>query len=132
MNRKQVTDFTKALGSHFVKMSQAHSDLADSCEPDSPAQQAHQSIAASCGDMGEKCLECLKTLVNADTGDFSKFERDYSQLAPTNVSAVPPDAPDLPAGLRRVPRPGQPQVNTSVPNVEPVFQKVFAIDDDEN
>jgi hypothetical protein len=125
MNKKQMTDFCKSLGSHFAAVSNAHSDLAATCEEDSPAQKSHQSIATSCGDMAEKCLACLKVLVNAD---YEKvFERNYSQLVPMNISVVTPTAP----GITAVPRPGQPPA-ASVPNVAPEFQNVFAIDDEKS
>jgi hypothetical protein len=126
MNRKQLTDFTKELGSHFVKVSQAHTDLADSCEPDSPAQQAHQSIAASSADMSEKCLACLKVLVAASESDFGKFERDFSQAMPTEVSAIAPAAP--PGHVRAVPRAGQPIPAATA--TDPEFAKLFAVGDE--
>jgi hypothetical protein len=123
MNKK-LSDFAKDLGAHFAAVSSAHADLADTCEADSPAQQAHQSIAASCGDMADKCQQVLKTLAT----EFEKtFERDYSQAVPTNVSAVAPNAP----GIVAVPRPGAPPAASVKPNVAPEFQKVFSIDDEE-
>jgi hypothetical protein len=127
MNRQKLTDFTKALGSHFVKVSQAHTDLADSCEPDSPAQQAHQSIAESSADMSEKCLECLKVLVAASESDFSKFERDFSQVMPTQVSAIVPDTPSH-ARTRAVPRYGAPPVSAAM-DADPELAKLFTIED---
>jgi hypothetical protein len=130
MNKEMLKNFTKDLGSHFVKVAAAHTDLASQFEEDSPACDAHKAIAASSTDMGEKCLACLKTLVNASESDFSKFGRDLSQAMPTQVSAIVPDAPPHTRGVRAIPRFGAPQP-ASVPNVADEFQKVFSIDDEE-
>jgi hypothetical protein len=124
MNKQQLADFAKDLGSHFAKVSDAHDALALTFDDSSQEFAAHKAISASSADMAGKCLTCLKVLVAADDDEMDK--RDYSQLVPTGISAIAPTAP------RAIPRHGAPPVSAAAADDSGMFAKIFGgIDDEE-
>ena len=110
---------------HHTALAKAH-QLATEDENSTEGSYAfHKAASEAHAAMGERCLALCKALDPA-LKLFKAF-MDDDEVLPSPVSRV---APEKPAGVVAVPRPGQPQL-TQKAELPPEFLKLTMIDEDE-
>jgi hypothetical protein len=115
----------KAMAAHFGELSELSKAM------DAGPADILQGLSDQCSAMGDGCTDDAEFHVNAakslSANKSMNDERDFSQLAPTQISAVVPDTPSH-AHTRAVPRFGAPIPAATA--TDPEFSKLFAIDDE--
>jgi hypothetical protein len=122
--QKRIKDFHIKAAAFHSAMAAAHQEC---CEKSDMAEGEgeggfHATAAQAHAEMGEYHCECLKTVDDELGKSFAS--RGSDEPMPTNISAV---APDVPAGVRMVPRFGQ-RVFESEPIVDKQFERIVKVD----
>jgi hypothetical protein len=117
--REHLARLHKSAAAHHRTMAEIHGNVVAKAEGMEDNQKtfhecskaAHDAAAGQHDGMAEECSKAA--------------EGDLNKLIPTGVSAIAPDRPKI----TPVPRLGQPAIPAAA-NVDPVFAKLFEVDDE--
>ena len=116
MNKAKM--FLTKVAEHALVIANCHKAAADGEDFD------HKAAMESHANLANECLQMCKALDGDELG--KGFASRGSELQPTLVSAIAPDAP--PSSLRPVFRVGQRQFGEPTPQIDEQFRKITEVD----